>query len=445
MVRNRGERVAGDEEESEVGGFDLLDGQQRVRTMLLAVADPVKEGRCLWIDPKGDDEDRVLALRLTTASQPFGYDRNGSKLPLPERGRARVEFDRDEPDYPKADYQIFQEHISRRGVPPKPYNHPLAIPFKEVFETWRRDRSVLGDFIRNRIGDDLTVDCRQVLEHIEQGFCAFDGAEIALILVRTDLNELLRLFDRIGAGGTPLSGEERLYSIYKHHEPYVYNAIGAIHELVGRVLPATKIAGCAMRIASIETIKTANDSFDIPDVVQFAKRMAGDTDLKRKLRNLIPDDGNWKFGHLARTFSTLFRALNYTGGDDFGLPRVMVPELAPELVHVLAYWVYLHTLEASDITPASRQQMVRFALFWRLCCFNDTKASRHALKFLKDTGNVSPKTDFPGKVLYRLLTGMTGQDRCADNLSLPKDMRAYSNSARDGKLKPGWLSWKDRF
>jgi hypothetical protein len=122
----------------------------------------------------------------------------------------------------------------------------------------------------------------------------------------------------------------------------------------------------------------------------------------------------------------------------------MVPELAPELVHVLAYWVYLHAPEESDITPSSRQEIVRFALFWRLCCFNDTKASRHALKYLKDTRNVSPKTDFPGKALYGLLTE-PGQDRCADNLFLPKAMRAYSNSARGGKSKAGWLSWKDRF
>ncbi len=46
---------------------------------------------------------------------------------------------------------------------------------------------------------------------------------------------LLRWFEKIGAGGTPLSSDERSYSIYKHYEPSIHDAVSAIQKKVGHV------------------------------------------------------------------------------------------------------------------------------------------------------------------------------------------------------------------
>src|SRR5580658_7857614 len=49
-------------------GFDLLDGQQRLRALLLAFHDTFDD-RCLWIDLGGEKP----LLLLTSRAQPFGY------------------------------------------------------------------------------------------------------------------------------------------------------------------------------------------------------------------------------------------------------------------------------------------------------------------------------------------------------------------------------------
>ncbi len=370
-------------EPSLIRGYDLLDGQQRMRAMLLAVSKPITEGRCLWVDLENLDDDKVFTLHLTSVSQPFGYDHEtGQKLPLQDRSKARMKFDEEnkERPYKMADHCLFNEHIERHGFPPKPYKAERAIPFISVFEAWQEGRSEFADYMREKTGETNALVEPQVLtDRIFDGLQMFDASEIALIRVKPSIYRensinLLKLFDRIGAGGTPLVGEERLYSIYKYYEPYVHNAIEDIHKRVGRVLPSTRIASCALRIASVET---RTNSFDIPDVNLFAKEMASDAGVINELRSLIPKASSEleQRGRLSQIFEFLYGALDYTGGEDYGLPRVMIADLSHELIHVIAYWIYLHVKKENDITSASRQELVRFILFWHLCCFNDYKAS----------------------------------------------------------------------
>src|SRR5262249_11517310 len=76
-------------------GWDLLDGQQRTRSLLLGLRGPeLKEGlqdkRCIWIDLMGKPQAHRFSLHLTSESQPFGYQsENGQKLPVDERRKAR--------------------------------------------------------------------------------------------------------------------------------------------------------------------------------------------------------------------------------------------------------------------------------------------------------------------------------------------------------------------
>ncbi len=78
------------------------------------------------------------------------------------------------------------------------------------------------------------------------------------------------LFDRVGAGGTPLSDDERLYSIFKHHDPRVHTQSLRFHAAVGRVMAPTKIVVTALRLANA----LSNDrATGVPNVATFARIM----------------------------------------------------------------------------------------------------------------------------------------------------------------------------
>lgn len=76
-------------------GWDLLDGQQRVRSLLLGLygPDPSRDKRCLWINLDQPPDRYLFDLHLTSGSQPFGYDANGYKPPASVRETARNRFE----------------------------------------------------------------------------------------------------------------------------------------------------------------------------------------------------------------------------------------------------------------------------------------------------------------------------------------------------------------
>ena len=302
LVNNSGERRTFYDENGRDGntrkgqevGYDLLDGQQRTRAMMLALRPPKDEGRCLWIDLAAiNKEDAPVSIRLTTRSQPFGYNAQGGKLPLPERRDAREYFDgpicsaREKRvatiDNRRAyDHELFDieiEQLSRKRPPLPAKATPAAVPLHELIAQWQESGSDEQNFkkrVRDLVGDALDITAN--LETLSVAFGYLKCAKIALVLVHQpkpkngtrDADWLLRLYERIGAGGIPLTNAERLYSIYKYYEPFVHDTVAAIEKdvAVGRVMPATDIAGTALPIAAAQ-----NFSFGIPDVNTFAKNM----------------------------------------------------------------------------------------------------------------------------------------------------------------------------
>lgn len=113
-------------------GYDLLDGQQRLRALALGAGDPFGEKRCLWVRFRSDDYE----LRLTSRAQPFGYDKAGKKLNSVERRTAResiepnakeiqLRFLQDDSVQPVYDADLFEKSV-RYGnrqmlAPPYPY------------------------------------------------------------------------------------------------------------------------------------------------------------------------------------------------------------------------------------------------------------------------------------------------------------------------------------
>lgn len=462
------------------GGFDLLDGQQRTRAMLLGLMGPTLEQRCLWIDLDPAAKSPHIRIHLTSASQPFGYQpENGQKLPLGDRRKARDRLKNAtaEKPLPKRsngrggercayDHELFDLFLRSDNPPHAPEQlrpfkaSALTYPLHLVLGKWLagsknggQGLEALREFFLPRDGSDPRMDGRVM--QLDAAFRRVDAAQVALLKVDPSTFEggaerahenLLMLFDRIGAGGTPLSSEERLFSIYKHHEPSVYNLVLKIYLKVGRVLPPTKIVVSALRIANARTHEKYHQGNVVPDVTTFAREMASSaqtsaTDgrtksLKHELDELLPSDPDRGDGTLAPCFTSLFDLLYHGEDHKLGLPRVMLTTLSPSLVQVLLLWVLLvrEATGSDEALRASRNDAVRFVMFWRLCVQDEDKASTRCFEMLRST------TAAVGLALPDLYGDLVTREYVL-LLATPDEMEGCNRH----DPSPDWLGWEDRF
>ena len=460
-------------------GFDLFDGQQRTRAMLLGVCGPDLDRRCLWVDLAPGAKHR---LHLTSASQPFGYDpSSGQKLSRSDRAKARAEFDgvaaltvaRGGAGETRAayDHEIFDlilaEPDGQRDLP-RPYKASgCTYRLDELLATWRAAHVSTGagaDGLARLIAARAPgEDTRPALVELATAFARVADGEVALMHIdprrfaggeEAAHESLLMLFDRIGAGGTPLTNDERLFSILKHHDPRVHNAVLEIHTAVGRVMAPTKIVVTALRIANALSSAGATG---LPDVAGFARTMSErapqTAPFRDALSQLIPTDGeaarSADSALLTRAFRAACTLLEYapasdaaaSGSNPNGLPRAALVELPTELWQVVLFWVVRGLRAGWTIADlgAARAELLRFALFWRLCVYNDGRAAAWSLKVLQEHQQICA---FPGQNLYRLCVGDVDGERCANRL-LPADVMTRFLVA-DPPV-PAWRSAQERF
>ncbi|MFC6046336.1 hypothetical protein ACFPYM_00600, partial [Methylobacterium hispanicum] len=297
------------------------------------------------------------------------------------------------------------------------------------------------------------------LAELATAFARVADGEVALMHIdprrfagggETAHESLLMLFDRIGAGGTPLSNDERLFSILKHHDPRVHNAVLGIHTAVGRVMAPTKIVVTALRIAN--ALSSAGGT-GLPDVAGFARMMSErvpqTASFRDALSQLIPTDGEAADSALlTQAFRAACTLLEYApasdaaaGSNPNGLPRTALVDLPTELWQVVLFWVVCGLragLTVADLC-AARGELLRFALFWRLCVYNDGRAAAWSLKVLQEHQQTCT---FPGRNLYRLCVGDADGERCANRL-LPADVMTRFLVA--DPPAPAWRSAKERF
>jgi hypothetical protein len=135
----------------------------------------------------------------------------------------------------------------------------------------------------------MTNDAPQpAIQALHKAFCNVAQAQVSLLRVnpRTAPKDLLALYERVGAGGTPLTAEERLFSIYKHHVPEIRKSVDTIHEEAGRVLSHVKIAAAGLRVANASK---KHPSYSVPSVADFSRQMEDPySELRQNLEHLIP-------------------------------------------------------------------------------------------------------------------------------------------------------------
>lgn len=422
------------------GGFELLDGQQRVRALWLGFRE-ISDERCLWVDLGADTAEHWPCLRVTSKSQPFGYDATtGGKLRLDERrsGRARIEpcpkhhpiifTDLDGQCRRAYDLDLFDGTVKQDEKtivqPPMPYGaSSRTFTLNKLLSAWQDGGIKSVSSLASGISENA-------LSVLDKAFNNINRTQVVLLRISPDSlydhsNDLLKLFERVGAGGTPLSAEERLFSIYKYHVPKVRDAVSEIYRAAGRVLPPTKIVSTALRIANANRDRPA---YSVPDVTEFSERMleTPPSDLRRNLESLLPiERGNYcgQISPLHHIFPRLACALAYSeDAGPFWIPDILLAELHSELWQVLVFWAHRRRESTPDgtyeITRQDRQDLVRFSLFWHLCIWNHDKAASWCFSYIRQ--NEDAITSFPGGALYRLLCGIDSGEACGSAL-MPSD------------------------
>ena len=453
--------------------FALLDGQQRMRAILAGAYGPAEGKLCLWVDLGAEGAKQAPCLRVTSKAQPFGYDgESGNKLRMDQRRNARrlIEPCPEKNPLMYGDRRAYDVDLFDREVklgdkpiekPPRPYvaANDKAFTGKtfrlhDLLDAWRRRPSdaegetTLRDALPASAQDDMEIG--PALLALHEAFKKVEEAQVALLRVDPkhfpdQTKTLLDLFARIGAGGTPLSFEERLFSIYKHYVPEIRDAVDAIHEKAGRVLPPTKIVAAALRIAHANV--KDRPQYTISSASDFAAKMAGGpaSEFRQTLDRLIPTTKvvlEHRGGPLSNAFGMVKRLLSHDPGrqDALWLPDAMLVALPAELWQVLVYWVDRRggIPDQDGNTDACREELVRFALFWHLFVWNNEKAARWAFEYLRNAQNV---THFPGPALYLNLIGTEGGDRCAYALVNSKEFT--ERLSKDPN--PGWRTDRERF
>lgn len=424
-------------------GFDLVDGQQRIRT--LALGRGLDEDRCLWVKFK----EQSYTLRLTSRAQPFGYAEDGSRLRTAQRRRARETI---EPEGTRLNFvgsppegrngtkvydsDLFQHDVSRGAEtlhhPPFPFecDRSNTASLNELFSAYRfGGKQALTD----RAGPQVSP---AAVEALARGFENLSKKGAAFMVLEKEVfqgNLLSDFFRRVGAGGTPLSEAEQLYSAFKAVMPEVRDIVEGIQQNVTAVFTPAQIMTTVLRIANTQAGDRSGWSPGFP-VALAAIRGEGKAEEKAyKLRgglNRLLTYPNGEVG-IHKAFQNT-KSLLSEGPEPFRLSDIVLAQLRPELWQVLVFWCHLHPGKVER----SRQEAVRLAMFWHFGVNYQESAARLCFAQLAEL-HASAEI-FPGYDLYRKLV----DDGTAVELVQPEVLRTIIQA--DGP-SPKWVNHNQRF
>ena len=424
-------------------GYDLVDGQQRIRA--LALGRGLDEDRCLWVK----FEEQSYTLRLTSRAQPFGYAEDGTRLRTAQRRRARETIE------PKGTHLTFVGSLPKGRNNTKVYDsdlfhhvvscgneilHQPPYPFEcdcsntvllsELISAFGiNDRQALTE----RAGPQVSL---AAVEALARGFENLNKKGAAFMVLEKEVfqgNILIDFFRRVGAGGTPLSEAEQLYSAFKAVRPKVRDIVEGIQQDVTAVFTPAQIMTTILRIANAQADDRSGWSPGFP-IALAAIRGEGKAEeraykLHVALDKLLSNPRGQVEIHKAFQDT---KSLLSEGSETFRLPDIVLAQLRPELWQVLVFWCYLHP----DKVEHSRHEAVRFAMFWHFGVNYQESAARACFAQLAEQHTNSDI--FPGYDLYRKLV----DDCTAVKMIQPEMLRTIIQA--DGP-SPKWVNHNQRF
>lgn len=459
----------------EGGGLGLIDGQQRTLAILIAwpLAEDMPMDQRIWVDFADEPtQGQLLRLRMTTKNQPFGFQRNepSRKLSLDERRKANDALEELERDRRIA---TTDDDSYRKLKVAWPFSHIPGLPVdlkwligkwiesKSDIKSWR---SLLEEHLQgiegvkydgnrsngawHRLNVWATLDeasknrvCERI-ENLSDGLKRLYNAQMPLIRVDERFYEIKNagdndpplaiLFQRIGAGGTPLSDADYIYSVIKHLLPATYDYVEKLYEKINiaSLLTATDLVMSAVRLAAATWMPP--DGKIVPDMENPSKRdfnrllQRGDF-IKEAFLPLISPGGV-----IENYFDKIQATLQHGPDNTNGLPKQAFPLLKRPLVQVLLYMAHVGYLKENS-GSARRDDVLRLALFWMVAATDTSKASRLAYEVIREAGTSG--NDLGRKIHDQMVNGWS-----AVRLPTPLDIKgrpalAFSLPSEIGKIR----------
>jgi hypothetical protein len=399
--------------------WELFDGQQRMRALALGNGDPFAEGRCLWVRFTED----AYELLISSRAQPAGYQKDGTKHSAEVRR-----------NWLEKHCRVVAKAIAcsandvGKWWEQAPY--PAGCSESDTFKLADLRRSAGGGLVpRNRgftAWEQTMENLRQIPSAVFMRLpCSIGGGSLDHGITKS-----LEMFRRIGAGGTPLSQDEQVYAAYKLRKPELRHVVERIHQSVSAILTPAQIIQAGIRIAHTQAEPTTGWVLGFDQTIRDLSDDGGPSKIGwvEKLDDLLrPQEGEAK---LQRSFEEVRRLLKKKDGEpDFFLPDIVMAQLRPEAWHVLAFWV----MQEGPACLASREEAVRFALFWHLAVTNDEKAAQVCFRELQGS-----ETETSHGWLYRRIK------TAGYGLHVPRPCE-LTDLFLKAKGAPGWLKYNVRF
>lgn len=358
--------------------FGLLDGQQRTLSMLIGWPNKPLMDRRIWIDfADKPAPEHLFRYRVTTENHPFGFDRNNpsSRLSYEDRRKAWSIYEARSGKEDRTVFPDFNETFPYHAGDSLPVDLPRLITlYRGDSEHWcgRVLNEVLPSIQNWKVSQEDQEKVKRLIEsedvryRVKKVYEALDRLlklEFPLVLVSKDLiygeqkrededPALAILFKRIGSNATPLTDEDYLFSVIKHHCPEVHNLVEDIRRPIEKdrnyniagLLSATGVVTTAVRIAAA-SCKNAQDQAlpdqEVLDKRQFARLLRSEVisgGLKKNFLNsvFLP---LIKENQLTILFKRLGELLKYKEHGDIGFPPHALWLLDRPLIQVLLYWL----------------------------------------------------------------------------------------------------------
>ena len=410
------------------GDWALFDGQQRLSAILLGFGKGslfYRHKLKLWVDPtqNPDKENFLFPIALSSAGQPFGYDKDFGKLSLEDRRKARKKFD---------------EKHKNLHTPAKIFElvegEDLSIGKEKSFQSL----SIIAESIRS--GDNTTHG--DLHEHIKNILNGKIDMEVPLQDVSSimpingkdssgerKLRDYHLYFRRIGQNGTGLTDNEYIYSVIKEKFPEIQDSFDKILSPTtdggcGYISDPVELAIASLRVArGIVTSEVKDAIVGRPDR-NFASNLDKDNnEIIAKFEEMVRDG---EHSQLAKAVKHIRTTLEYhPEQNERGLPLFMLAPLPRELFDCLL----LAAIKTDNSVEIERKWMIPFCLFWMALQNNDGEFANWFYSLVlgyKDKGEVVPGMEMGTKLFAKLVKDCEG-----DNTIKKSPRRAELDLIRD--------------
>ncbi|AZA86840.1 DUF262 domain-containing protein [Chryseobacterium shandongense] len=345
--------------------FELLDGQQRSTSISLGFFSPWEENSAKFFDNKNKDYGHIptvwidlnpekvsntnkYLIRVLTRSHPWGYQakNNSSTLSVSDRKKALDIFK-------NAGRNVKYTELKNIDVFPFDANLPIPLVFLLKYIYGNQDASSSKEKLINQIA---AIKMNNQKESLYEDFIASNAFDdfideisknltsysIPAIVLNSSLIKVANskekedptLFVRLNSQGTPLNGEELIYSIYKAEFPKSKKLVESIS--ADFIQPSRLLSFVNRLVWSDLNQNNYPNSFSVN---QFRDRL-NNLDFLKRLEDFIGSDSD---SIANKVFKKSFDIL--LSENEIKLPIILVKSLIndyPEIFFFYLNWIYIH-------------------------------------------------------------------------------------------------------